>query len=322
MAASSSNAHPRFAGANRAALIFVGILSLLGLAYAIARVDILRARIVELRKDLIRTTSVADTTSAQLNGVQAVQQQQVSELAQAQDTLNHLSSGLNKQIAQATQQWTRAEVLYLIRLAQDQLQLSHDIDSGTATLKAAVARSTAQPGTIPNEVTQQLQASLAALSALPSAQDTHIEAQLTGADQLIASLPLASTSVVANADAATDTWSRLKQALQRLLLIRRSGEQASTLISSGDAIIARQYLHQQLLMARLAAVSRHQADYAQALKSATQHIEQEFQPQHANSQQMLTMLAQLRQLDVSPTLPDLQRSIDLLQSLLAAGDAR
>jgi uroporphyrin-III C-methyltransferase len=321
MAALSTNAHSRFAGANRAALIIVGILSLLGLAYAIARVDILRARIVELRKDLTRTSNELGVASSQLNGVRAVQQQQVNELAQAQDTLNHLSSGLNKQIAQATQQWTRAEVLYLIRVAQDQLQLSHDISSGMATLKAAIARSTTQPGTIPDEITQQLQSALAILGTLPTEQNARIETLLRQADQLIASLPLASASAAINPQ-PDGAWSRLKQALQRLLVIRRGGAQASTLISTSDAAIARQYLHQQLLIARLAAASNRQADYQQALRDATQQTDQEFQPQSTDTRQFSAILSQLSQLNVAPTLPDLQHSVDLLQAALAAGDLR
>jgi len=322
MAASSSQSS-RLAGANRAALIIVGVLSLLGLAYAIARVDILRARIVVLHTDLDRTREDLAAVTTQLQALQITQTQDSAQLQQAQDTLSHLSSGLNRQISQATQQWTRAEVLYLTRLAQDQLQHAHDPDGARASLEAALSSSLAQPGTIGDEVQQQLQAALTTLNALPAGQGMLIEQQLQSAEQQVAVLPLAAASLQQNA-ATTDNsdtawqrfWTRLQQAAGQLILVRRSGEQASMVVSEQHALLQRQYLSQQLLAARLAAARHDQQAYIQSLNVGLQWLDQAFDTAQPGTQTFRKQWLTLKTYNVAPTLPDLNNSIAVLQKSL------
>lgn len=316
----TSSSSSRFSGANRAALVLVGVLSLLGLAYAIARVDILRARMVVLRTELAETSKQQQQLQAQLEALTNEQREQATHWQAAENTLNHLSSGLTAQISRATDQWTRAEILYLTRLAQDQLAYGHDLHSARSTLAAAVQRATAQPGSISDSLQAQLQVALAALNALPQLQTAVIQQRLQDIDQQLDQLPLASQPT-ATEPAGTGFWSAISHAARQLVLIRRSGDQASQLVSQQDAQLQREYLSTQLLAARTAAARGDDAAYQAALRNAEAWLGQAFDQANARVKAARQTLTQLKALPVSQSLPDLTATITTLEAALAKGSA-
>lgn len=316
----TSSSSSRFSGANRAALVFVGVLSLLGLAYAIARVDILRARMGVLRTELADATQHQQQLQAQLDALTTEQREQATHWQAAEDTLNHLSSGLTAQISRATDQWTRAEILYLTRLTQDQLAYGHDLHSARSTLAAAVQRATAQPGAISDSLQAQLQLALATLNGLPELQIERIQQRLQDIGTQLEQLPLASQPGQSE-PASTGFWSALSHAARQLVLIRRSGDQAAQLVSQQDAHIQRNYLSAQLLAARTAATRGDDATYQDALRNADAWLGQAFDQSDSRVQRARQTLTQLKSLPVSQSLPDLTAAISTLESALAKGSA-
>ncbi len=316
----TSSTSSRFSGANRAALVFVGVLSLLGLAYAIARVDILRARLGVLRTELAAAEQHRQHLQTQFDVLNTQQQEQAMRWQASEKTLNQLSSGLTAQISRATDQWARAEILYLTRLAQDQLAYGHDMRSARSTLAAAVQRATAQPGAISDPLQAQLQVALAALNALPELQTGLIRQRLQDVGNHLDQLPLASQPALAEPP-GTGFWSALGRAARQLVLIRRSGDQAALLVSQQDAQVQRDYLATQLLVARTAATRGDDAAYQNALRQADAWLEKAFDQGDLRVQTARQTLTQLKSLPVSQPLPDLSAAITSLESALAKGSA-
>jgi uncharacterized protein HemX len=303
---------------SRAALVVIGVLALLGLAYAILRVDILRARIANLQ-----TTSAALENSniqlqAQLQELLRTQQSNDTQLSQLQtdlDSTHDQLGSLQNGVTPTQQQWAHIEAIQLLRMAQNQLQLGHDIGSATHSVAAALTALSNDSQT--RAVQQRLTHHLQQLRALPLADYTRAQQQLQQAAQTIRQLPLR-TQPLAAADPAQPLpdsgiargWAQLRQALGSLIKVR---DDATPVLSSAAALLGQVQLQSLLTHAALAVNAQDQPTYQATLAQAQTLIGITLDTQNAQVQILQKELQQLVQLNIAPDLPDLDDSLVALE---------
>jgi len=316
-----SSSSPR--ATNRTALVVVSVLALLGLAYALLRVDILRARIATLQTD----THVLQDNNAQLRTqldellkTQQITRTQLSQLQTELGVVHEQLGGLREGVTTAKQQWAKIEAVHLLRLAQDQLQLGHDPASAIQTLTAALTAlgNDKETSAIQQQVSQHLQQ----LNALPFALYAHTQQQLAQAAQQIPQLPLRQQSSGNQDDgeplpeSGIDlAWVKFRRALSSLINVHTDTTPA---LSSGAQLLGQTQLQTLLTQAALAIRAQDQPTYIAMLNQAQSTLPVVLDTQHAAVKNLQRLLQQLAQLNIAPALPDLDNSIRALERGLPA----
>ncbi len=315
-------------GTTRSALIIVGVLALLGLAYAIARVDILRARIVTQEINLGTLQESHDALRGQLALLGAKLQDSGKQVAQLQAELGNLSSNfgdLRNQAEQARRLSARSEALYLLRLANDQLQLAHDLSSAVETLGAAERLLLNAHDELLEGVLRQVQTHLQQLRARPGVDTGLIQQQLAAAERQVGSLQLAGISLQNHADTASlpdqgfaRAWELLKRGMNSLFSVRKTGAQAADLLTSDEQALRRRHLQLLLMNARLALHAHDQGGYVAALQDAMGWLDQAFAATDPAVAGLRQQLQQLSGFNIAPAAPDLMPSIQALARYIPA----
>ena len=305
-------------GSNRTALIAVGIIALLGLAYALLRVDILRARIATLQgvtHTLEETDQHLRTQVDELLKTQQKNNVQLDQLLAQVGAIHDQIGGLREGATAAKQQWARIEALYLLRLAQEQLSIGHDITNATKTLTAALTALGNDNATA--DVQRQLAQHLQQLHALPTALYTQTEQQLQQAADAVMQLPLRihATGYPDEGEPLPESgidqkWLKLRRALHSLFSIR---EDAAPALSQGAQVLGQSQLRTLLKQAAWAVRTQDQASYIAMLKQAQVTLPIVLDTQHAGVRSVQNQLQQLLTLTIAPELPNLEHSIAALE---------
>lgn len=327
MAQSDSNSSSG-RGATRSALIIVGVLALLGLAYAIARVDILRARIVTQDISLRALQQSNDALRSQVAILGAGTDNSSKQIGRLQTELGNLSSSfgeLHNRAEQVQRLAARSEALYLMRLANDQLQLARDLPSAIDTLSAAETLLLSMHDTSLQGVLHQVQSHLQQLRARPGVDTALIQQQLAAAEQQIGSLKLAGIGLQNPEDNTSlpeaglaRAWALLKRGMNSLFSIRKTGAQAAALLTSDEQVLRRRHLQLLLLNARLAVHTHDQPGYAAALQAALGWLDEAFDMNDTAVSGLRQQLQQFAAHDIAPTVPDLSPSIQALSRYIPA----
>jgi uroporphyrin-III C-methyltransferase len=309
-------------GITRRALVFIGVLALAGLAYAIARVDILRARIVtqEINLEAVQHDNLA--LRSRVEALVISNQDSATQLSQLRSELGALSDNfgeIHNRAEQAQRISQRSEALYLLRLANNQLQLAHDLDGAIDTLAAAetILRDTGEAAI--DAVHQQVLAQLSQLRALPHGDVARIRQQLAAAEQQAGSLRLAGIAAAPDAKLQTvgfaRAWVLLKRGLTSLFVVRKTGVEASSLLSAQEQTSRRRHLQMLLLNAAQSTHLHDQQGYVSALNDCSNWLDQAFDLADPRVSALHEQLSSLVQQNIAPTLPDLGPSVQALARL-------
>ncbi|HEX2584829.1 MAG TPA: uroporphyrinogen-III C-methyltransferase, partial [Steroidobacteraceae bacterium] len=179
---------------NRVFLTVLGVISLLALAYAIMRVDILRARIADLEVHRDTQQDINARLNARNEDLIAANlstQEQLKRLASVESELagiNATMGELRGRTEQSQRNWARVEALYLSRLADDQLALTHDPATALLAMQAAEQRLAYVRDGALDGVRNQVAADINALRKVPQVDYKSLFAQLEQAESSAASL--------------------------------------------------------------------------------------------------------------------------------------
>lgn len=304
-------------GTSRKALIFVGALALAGLAYAIARVDILRARIATLNT-AVRVQQ--DTLNQLTNAVQSLQQDrdtdrtQVTQLQQSVAALNQTLEGAHTNLIPVQRQWARIEALYLLRLAQHQLQLDSDIDAAAQSLGAAQL-ALAQDGEL-IALRAQLAQDLQQLRSLPLGDLERSQQRLQQVNDAVLSLPLRTDNMSMTAQQGSQAWATFKRSVGALITVR--DRDADATLDADTLALRRAHAHALLSDAQLALRAHDQARYQTALKLAGDELKSVLDIRQPAVQAQLQALQQLASMNIAVAVPDLTAGIRQLAALAPA----
>jgi len=314
--------------------VVLSVLALGAGAYALHRTDTMRDRLDGIRESLRDAQALLSALRSDLEGLERREQQEREKVRERLDELAALPSrveelgGAVDELRSSSEspqsRWSRAQVRFLLEVAQRSLLLERDVGTAIASLEAADERLAAAGAPEFAAVRQQIAIELAALRAVPQPDRAGMMARLASAEHSVADLPLRGAVVPhaptrapesAPRSAFARAWDVVRQAFSNLLTIRRLDDRSLALLTLEQETIARQHVALELAAARLAVMRADQSAFASALESASERLREVFATEDPGVAALLDELATLATVDVAPALPDISGSASQLDRL-------
>ena len=241
------------------------------------------------------------------------------------ETLDRVLDELSREQETDERDWLHAEAAYLLRLANQRLQLERDVEGASALLRTADARlrEADNPALVP--VRREIASELAALEAVPAVDRTGLYLALNAQQELIAGQPLAQDIEEMTADAAieeapTGGWqqqlSRFGNELKDLVTVRKHDEALEALIAPEQESYLRQSVRLVLEQSQLALLKEEQELFEASLGKALTLIRGYYDMEAPGVQSVIARLEALQQRSIRPELPDISGSQQALASFI------
>ncbi len=255
--------------------------------------------------------------------------QRLDRLAQDQQAMANRISMLAALVGRSETGWAVAEVEYLLRVANQRLQMQRDKRTALQALKAADARLRDLADPHYQGVREQIAEEINAINAVPEVDVSGLAATLEAALKLVDQLPVAGSHyrpgpAADSAEAAEKTpMDRLGDvgkvvwgALSGLFRVREHDQPVGPMLAPKHEYFLRENLRLQLAAARLALLRQDPAQYRGALDTAIDWLQRYFDPQAPGVRKQIERLQAIAATDIRPALPDVAASLRLLRQQL------
>ncbi|WP_110669371.1 uroporphyrinogen-III C-methyltransferase [Salinicola halophilus] len=239
-------------------------------------------------------------------------------------TLDDVLDELAQQQQADPREWLHAEAEYLLRLANQRLQLERDVNGAKALLNTADdrLREADNPALVP--IRRAIQSELAALDSVPNVDRTGLYLALMAQQEQLASLPLKQDIEQIAADGANtqpaggwrDQLATLGSELKDLVTVRRHDQPLEALITPQQESYLRQNVRLLLEQAQLALLKAEPELYQASLDKAIELINGYYATDRDGVENALDKLQSLRDTEVRPELPDISESSQLLKRFI------
>jgi uroporphyrin-3 C-methyltransferase len=250
-------------------------------------------------------------------------------LEESQARLNSLDEKLRTLSARSAESDTELEleeIDYLLRMAQERLELFGDTRTADRALQLADQQVLAFDNPMFIALRRDIAAARRALAAADVPDMVTLGAELDGVQDSLSQLPFRSGSEQAATtnDSAGETvdlpwWERLKNTLSGLVTVRRVADDELAMPVLADQLALRQRAWLQIEQARLAALSREQSIYQDSLAQAEATIRRWFTADDPQVKLAISSLQSLQQRNIDPPMPDISAPWNTLRSLRNAG---
>jgi uroporphyrin-3 C-methyltransferase len=270
--------------------------------------------------------STLDGVSEALRQERSALETRIDRLGEDQQATGHRLSVLAALIGRSERGWTLAEVEYLLRIANQRLQLQRDTGTAVQALRAADGRLRDLADPHYQSVREQIAQDLDAVRAVPAVDVEGLSATLGSALQQIDELPVAGTHYTPAAGGKTDSDGAEKtatsaeqlgtlvwQSLSELFRVREHDQPVGPMLPPDREYFLRENLRLQLAAARLALLRNDPAQYRAALQTSLDWLNRYFDGQAATVGQLLGQLQEIASIDITPALPDVSASLRLLR---------
>ena len=241
------------------------------------------------------------------------------------DTLDKVLTQLSQEQDTDERDWLHAEAAYLLRLANQRLQLERDVGGAAALLRTADERlvEADNPALVP--VRREIASELAALESVPRVDRTGLYLALNAQQERVSALPLGQDVEEMIADAQieetpTGGWksqlSTFGSELKSLVTVRKHDEALEALISPEQESYLRQSLRLVLEQSQLALLKEEQELYDASLDKALTLIRGYYDTSDAGVQAVIERLEQLQGEEIHPELPDISGSQQALSRFI------
>jgi uncharacterized protein HemX len=244
-----------------------------------------------------------------------------------------LMSRISEDLSGGRTRFQLASVEHLLMLANDRLQLEHDVKSALTALDSADASLArlSDPQLFP--VREALAQERSALRAVPVPDLASASLTLASLIDRVDSLPLISHAPAhfesddardGAPDSVDSGWRRLvsavRTAARSLFTIRRDDNaRAMRLLPPESEAIVYQVLTLKLEGARVALLTGNSVALREEARSASEWLDAQFKATDPGTLAMKAELERLQTLDLQPPLPDISRSLTALRARLDAG---
>lgn len=292
-----------------------------------------RSTLTQIRLDLSRRLGEADAIVKQN---QSIAQQTTEKLRELEPRLTSLEArvaesqnqqvaldALYQELSRNRDDWILAEVEQLVVIANQQLELTGNVQSALSALQAADLRLQKIDKPLLMHLRQVLNQDIDRLRALPYVDTTGISIRLDALANSVNALPLASDTrpQKTEGDAAPSLQPPLMQRiahdlameLGKAVQIRRMDTPELPLLTPDQAFFLRENLKLRLMSARLGALSRNQISYKSDLIAATGWLNRYFDRTDKSVQTALTTLSQLTNTTVNSALPDASATLNAVR---------
>lgn len=319
------------------ALVLVAFLGWQGWQWQQSNVQALQQ--IGEQAESIQTESQAQLTQE----LDSLQQQMAALKSQAQTDKSGIDA-LQERLTQSIQQvmsrqqstrkdWLLAEVEYLLRLANQRVLMEQTADGALKLLKSADLILKETDDVSIYEVRKALAADIAALEAVPRLDTEGAFLQLGALNSQVDRLSLVPITNKRELPALLEqitpdsvsqswtqglkaSWSDAIDKFEQLIVIQHRDEPVEPLLSPEQHFFLQQNLHLMLEQAQLALLQRKQNAYDSALSKSENWIDTYFDPQDSTTNALLRGIAELKQLQVAPEIPDISGSLNTLKAYL------
>jgi uroporphyrin-3 C-methyltransferase len=233
------------------------------------------------------------------------------------ETLGQVLDQLSQEQDTDERDWLHAEAAYLLRLANQRLQLEGDVDGAAALLRTADARLVDADNPALTPVRAAIANELAALDAVPQVDRTGLYLALNAQQERISSLRLsqeieeqAVTSSIEQPPTGTfqRQLARFGEELKDLVVVRHHDEALEALITPEQESYLRQSLRLVLEQTQLALLNEEKELYDASIDKALQLLNDYYDTTREETQSVITRLQELKEAEVKPELPDISAS--------------
>lgn len=290
------------------------------------------------------TEAQVNDLANRLKSAQSERESAAKSLRQEFETYrSDVDENLDKVLQQLSQEqqtderdWLHAEAAYLLRLANQRLQLERDVEGAAALLRTADARlkEADNPALMP--VRREIASELAALRSVPRVDRTGLFLTLNAQQEQIAGRPLAQDVEEITGDATIEEapsggWqqqlAKVGSELKDLVTVRKHDEALEALISPEQESYLRQSVRLVLEQVQLALLKEEQELYEASLDKALKLIRGYYDTDDSGVQGVLSQLEELKGQSIRPELPDISGSQQALQKFIenrfeAGGDGQ
>jgi len=292
------------------------------------RIDRVRGQVIELRASQDRLSGQLTTLGTRMETAQRALRTELRGLHELPAQVAVLGRGVEELRArtEAPQRaWARAEAMYLLDLAERQLNLDHDVRTSIAAMEAADARLASFNDPATTEVRRLLALDLAALRAVPLPNLGVTLARIATLEDAVPTLDVLGVPVTGGSTAEPEpkpkgtfrrAMHRIGEALSSMVTLKRVDPSTSRLVTQQEQSLRRQHLELLLFAARVAAMQPDGVAYAQSLDAAATWLTQYFDTSSAGVAAALAEIEALRGVNVEPQQPKIGAAARQLQRLM------
>ena len=268
--------------------------------------------------ELSRRNERLKAVESQLEGLQGQTGQDKASVDAMQGSVRSLEQRLSTaesglvSVAAASQNSSAAldiaEIDFLLRAATDRLQLFADPVAADLALQAADVQIEALNDPMYLSVRQRIAASRQALARVPAIDRVQLTSRITDLQSKVSGLPFHGEDSAQPVPVLPDDagwWQSFKHTLSSLVTVRRRVPEDESLLSLEDKDYLRQGLWLQFESARLALMRNDSGVYEGSLDRVTVTVEQFFQSGSSEVEALLLGVTTLKQVDITPELPDI-----------------
>lgn len=254
-------------------------------------------------------------------------EKQLGALDDGQDAIGERVDRLASLVGRSELGWTLAEVEYLLRIANESLQLRRDKRTALAALNSADnrLRELADPQLLP--IREQLARELNALREVPDVDFDGLSLRILDSLQQAEKLQVAGSSYEPpqpetksfDATQTAGNWKDLVQviwsSLGELFHKREHDKPVAPMLPPERAWFLKENLRLQLAAARLALLREDRNAYQQALTTVTEWLKAWFDNEDKTVTTMITGLEDMAAVEIRPQMPDVSKSLQVLRQI-------
>ena len=269
------------------------------------------AELSQLARQLQQSQGTLDQLQGQAGEDQATINALQGSVRSLEQRLSTNESGLLN-VAASTQnssvELDIAEVDYLLRVANERLQLFSDPTAADLALQAADMQIEAMDDPMFLSVRQRIASARQALASVPRVDRVQLSASISNMQSQLAGLSFRGEEAAQEAPLLADDagwWANFKYTLSSLVTVKRRAPEDEAMLSLDDKDYLRQGLWLQLESARLALMRNDSSAYTGSLERVRGTVEQFFHTGSSAVQAMLLETTKLQQVEIAPAMPDI-----------------
>ena len=266
---------------------------------------------------------------SQLARIEQLRAHRHDGVEQRVEALEQTLPNLSQQLTLQQHDWNLAEVDYLLRLAENRLQLSRDIPTAIAALSQARDQLIRYTEDNFSDVVTKIEENIESLAQLEQTSIAHINQRLGELIVTLETLPFAvqaehdekprqAPAPIAEGAELTERvqyWGRMVwHDIKSLVTIRRSDEINRPLMNPEQRYLLQAQLRLKLETARLATMGHNQPLYQASLTEAASWLGRYYDGNDDKVTSAQTTLSELSAITVDPQLPSLQSLRQLLHA--------
>ncbi|GAA3909423.1 hypothetical protein GCM10022228_20150 [Halomonas cibimaris] len=240
-------------------------------------------------------------------------------------TLDKVLTQLSQEQDTDARDWLHAEAAYLLRLANQRLQLEGDVQGAAALLRSADARLKDADNPALTAVRREIARDLSALQAVPDVDVSGLYLALDAQQERIQTLRLDQDVEAQKVEsgmqqAPSGTFqrqlARFGQELKDLVVVRKHDDALEALVTPKQEAYLRQSLRLITEQAQLALLKQEETLYTGSIDDALELINGYFDTDRADTQSVMARFKELKQKQITPELPDISGSQQALAEFI------